>query len=309
MKTADREKLLRLLPCPARELVPLAPLTTFRIGGPAQILAEPSSSEALLRLIKIIRQENIAFFYMGLGSNLLVSDEGFDGVVIKAQGDLNTISVKDSLISAGPGARLLDVTAKAAANNLSGMETLSGIPGSLGGGSYMNAGAYGGEIADHLLDIEVIDEHNHIVTITKKQIGFGYRSAPALQSKIILSSRFKLAMGERLAIYREMRRVWKLRRAKQPLELPSAGSIFKRPTGDYAGRLIEAVEGKGAQIGGAQVSSKHAGIFVNVGGATASDVAALVREIRRRVYESFGILLETEIKPVGFDHDPFAITQ
>jgi UDP-N-acetylmuramate dehydrogenase len=187
------------------------------------------------------------------------------------------------------------------------MEQLSGIPGSVGGGLYMNAGAYGGEISDHLVEVDVLTEANEIATLSKAEINFGYRSAPLLQDKVVLASRYQLAPGAPDEIYHEMRRVWKLRRDKQPLDFPSAGSIFKRPAGDYAGRLIEAVDGKGARIGGAMVSPKHAGIFINYEHATAADVAALIREIRRRVYSQFGVMLETEVKPIGFAHDPFEI--
>ena len=288
--------------------MPLAPLTTFRIGGPAQILAEPGTERELHDLLRVIADERVPSFYLGHGSNLLISDDGFDGIVIHARGDLCTISMQSNMVCAGPGARLLDLTAFAAAHQLTGMEPLSGIPGSVGGGLYMNAGAYGGEISDTLFDVDVLTPDLKKITLRRDEIGFHYRTAPALQSAVILHSRYVLLPGDRMNIYREMRRVWKLRRAKQPLDFPSAGSVFKRPPGDYAGRLIEEIGGKGTRIGGALVSPKHAGIFVNAGGAAAADVVALVREIRRRVYEHFHILLELEIKPVGFAGDPFAIT-
>ncbi|HEY3294591.1 MAG TPA: UDP-N-acetylmuramate dehydrogenase [bacterium] len=307
MIPARCERLLRQISCPAKALEPLAPLTTFHIGGPAQILAEVRSTDDVVELMKLLTQEQVPFFYLGLGSNLLVSDAGFDGVVIRATGELCRIELSHGHIRAGSGARLLDVTIFAAAQGLSGMETLCGIPGSVGGGLYMNAGAYGGEIADTFVAADALTADGRIVTLTKDEIGFGYRSAPALQNVLILESRYALAKGEPGKIYSEMRRVWKLRREKQPLDFPSAGSMFKRPPGDYAGRLIEAVGGKGLQIGGARVSPKHAGIFVNAGNATAADVTALVREIRRRVYEKFGIMLQTEVKPVGFEADPFTI--
>ncbi|MBU0507486.1 UDP-N-acetylmuramate dehydrogenase, partial [bacterium] len=263
----------------------------------------------LVKLFRLLHEEEVPVFYLGHGSNILVADDGFDGLVVRSGGELATIRVHGNVLQAGPAARLLDLTAFAAAAGLSGMETLSGIPGSVGGGLYMNAGAYGGEIADTLQSVDVLTENNEIQTVAQSEVDFGYRSAPALQDKIILTSRYSLVTGEKPHIYSEMRRVWKQRRAKQPLEFPSAGSIFKRPPGDYAGRLIEAVGGKGTQIGGAMVSSKHAGIFVNTGNATAADVCALVREIRKRVYETFHVLLEPEVKPVGFAQDPFAITQ
>jgi UDP-N-acetylmuramate dehydrogenase len=187
------------------------------------------------------------------------------------------------------------------------MEPLSGIPGTVGGGLYMNAGAYGGEISDTLIETDVITPEGEQRTVKKEEVGFGYRSAPRLQPMIILRSRYQLSQGEKQNIFGEMRRVWRLRRDKQPLDFPSAGSIFKRPPGYFAGKLIEDVDGKGLRIGGAMVSPKHAGIIINAGGATAADVSALIREIRRRVYEKFHVLLENEIKPVGFQEDPFAI--
>lgn len=171
----------------------------------------------------------------------------------------------------------------------------------------MNAGAYGSEISDTFVEADVLDADGHVHTLSRQAIRFDYRSAPEFQNVIILESRYVLTPEKKEKIYAEMRRVWKLRRAKQPLDFPSAGSIFKRPPGDYAGRLIEAVHGKGERVGGAMVSPKHAGFFVNAGGATANDVASLIREIRHRVYETFGVLLEPEVKPVGFEDDPFAI--
>jgi UDP-N-acetylmuramate dehydrogenase len=304
----QRSQLLAQISCPARELVSLAPLTTFRIGGPAQIFAEPRSERELHELLRLIKDEQIPFFYLGHGSNLVVSDDGFNGIVIRARGDLCSLSIQNEIVCAGPSARLLDLTAFIAARRLSGVEPLAGIPGSVGGGLYMNAGAYGAEISDTLVEVDVLTADLKKMTLRRDEIGFQYRSAPALQHSVILQSRYAPRPGDRLNIYREMRRVWKLRRAKQPLDFPSAGSVFKRPPGDYAGRLIEEINGKGMRIGGAIISAKHAGFVVNAGNATAADVTALVREIRSRVYERFHILLEPEIKPVGFAGDPFAIT-
>jgi UDP-N-acetylmuramate dehydrogenase len=308
MNLSQRDLAVRHIKCSFKLREPLAQHTTFRIGGPAEIFAEPSNVNQLLDLLRLIRAENLPHFYLGLGSNILVSDDGFDGVVIKARGDLCRIGVVGGQLFSGPGARLLDLTCFAARLHLSGMEPLCGIPGSVGGGLWMNAGAYGGEICQTVVEVDVVEEDITRKTLLNNEIGFAYRSAPALRNVVILESRYRLASGETKQIYGEMRRVWKLRRLKQPLAFPSAGSIFKRPPGDYAGRLIEAVKGKGTRIGGAMVSEKHAGIFVNVGGATADDVTSLVREIRRRVNGQFGIMLETEVKPVGFTKDPFLIT-
>jgi UDP-N-acetylmuramate dehydrogenase len=307
MKTAVRDRFLQRLSCPITADEPLAHHTTFCIGGRAAIFARPRSIQELITVQHVVQNENVSCFYLGLGSNILISDDGFDGVVIQASGDLCCIEKKAEMICAGPGARLLDLTAFAATHGLSGMERLSGIPGSVGGGLYMNAGAYGAEICDTFVEADVLDAIGQVRTISRQAVHFDYRSAPEFQNVIVLESRYVLTPDEPRKIYTEMRHVWKLRRAKQPLDLPSAGSIFKRPPGDFAGRLIEAVHGKGERVGGAMVSPKHAGIFVNTGGATAQDVAALIREIRCRVYETFGILLEPEVKAVGFKDDPFAI--
>lgn len=307
MDPAARNRLARTLPGTVREHASLAPFTTFQIGGPAELLVDVRTADELTELMRVLRAEGVRWFYLGHGSNILISDAGFDGVVIRATGDLARIGSDGGVIHAGPAARLLDLTLFAADLSLSGMEALSGIPGSVGGGLFMNAGAYGGEIADTVVDVDVLTADNATHTLAKGAVGFGYRSAPALQQALILESRYRLRPAEKKDIYKEMRRVWKLRREKQPLDFPSAGSIFKRPPNDFAGRLIEAVGGKGMRIGGAMVPLKHAGIFINAGNATAADVTALMREIRRRVYNQFGILLETKVRPVGFSEDPFAI--
>ncbi len=299
--------LVKRRPCALRENVQLAPLTTFRVGGPADILAEPTSETELLNLLRALRELKIPYFYLGLGSNVLVSDFGIRGVVIRSHGELANISRDGAIISAGPAARLLFLTTFAAKQSLSGLEPLSGIPGTVGGGLYMNAGAYGGEISDTILDVRVITPELKIKTMTKQDIAFGYRSVPELRNVIVLTSRYELTPGDQTAIYAEMRRVWHLRREKQPVEFPSAGSIFKRPLGDYAGRLIEAAGCKGLRIGGAIVPTTHAGIFVNDRAGTATEIATLIQTVRRRVRDQFNVTLENEVIPIGFDADPFAV--
>lgn len=294
-------------PCVLRENVHLAPLTTFRAGGPADIVAEPSNENELLTLLRAIRELDIPHFYLGLGSNILVSDDGIRGVVIRSRGELTDISRDDLTISAGPAARLLFLTTFAAQHSLTGLEPLSGIPGTVGGGLFMNAGAYGGEISDTFVDVRVITPELEIETLSSRDISFGYRSAPEFRDVIILASRYRLKPGDQTSIYAEMRRVWHLRREKQPVEFPSAGSIFKRPPGDFAGRLIEAAGCKGLRIGGATVPATHAGIFVNDRAGTATEIATLVQLVRRRVRDQFNVTLENEVIPIGFDADPFAV--
>lgn len=305
-----RDKLAKLsqyAPCAMRENIVLAPLTTFRVGGKADVLAEPSTENELLLLLQRLRELELPYFYLGLGSNILVSDQGFRGIVIRARNELANITRTNSILTAGPAARLLLLTTFAAQHSLSGLEPLSGIPGSVGGGLYMNAGAYGGEISDTLIDVRVIASDLKIVTLSKSDISFGYRSAPELRNCIVLSSRYSLQVSNQSDIFSAMRRVWHLRRQKQPIEFPSAGSIFKRPPGDFAGRLIEASGCKGMRIGGAIVPPKHAGIFVNDRAGSATEIASLIKSVRIRVSEQFHITLENEIIPIGFDADPFAV--
>ena len=301
------QELIKRRPCALRENVQLAPLTTFRVGGLADILAEPASESELVKLLRALRELEIPYFYLGLGSNILVSDSGVRGVVIRSHRELANISRHGTIISAGPAARLLFLTTFAAQQSLSGLEPLSGIPGTVGGGLYMNAGAYGGEISDTFLDVRVITPDLEIKTLTKQDIAFGYRSAPELRNVIVLTSRYELKRGDQTATYAEMRNVWHLRREKQPVEYPSAGSVFKRPHGDFAGRLIEAAGCKGLRNGGAIVPTTHAGIFVNDRGGTATEIASLIQTVRRRVFDKFNVMLDNEVIPIGFDADPFAI--
>lgn len=300
-------ELLKAAPCLIRENIPLAPLTTFRVGGLARLFAEPQTEQELRELMTRIADLGLSFFYLGLGSNLLVADEGFAGIVIRARGELCNIWYDGEYVSAGPGARLLLLTTFAAHHSLSGMEPLSGIPGSVGGGLYMNAGAYGGEISDTFVDVGVLTKDNRIELYRKNDIVFSYRKAPELQTVVVLTSRYKPAQGDAYKIVQEMRRVWMLRRDKQPIDFPSAGSIFKRPPGDFAGRLIEEAGCKGLRIGGAVVPHQHAGIFINDRAGTATDIATLIRTVRKRVFDKFDVLLETEILPIGFETDPFRI--
>jgi UDP-N-acetylmuramate dehydrogenase len=300
-------ELLKAAPCLIRENISLAPLTTFRVGGLARLFAEPQTEHELHELMTRIADLGLSFFYLGLGSNLLVADEGFAGIVIRARGELCKIWHDGEYVCAGPGARLLLLTTFAAQHSLSGMEPLSGIPGSVGGGLYMNAGAYGGEISDTFVDVGVLTKDNRIERYKKNDIAFSYRKAPELQTVVVLTSRYKPAQGDAYKIMQEMRRVWMLRRDKQPIDFPSAGSIFKRPLGDFAGRLIEEAGCKGLRFGGAVVPHQHAGIFINDRAGTATDIATLIRTVRKRVFDKFNVLLETEILPIGFETDPFRI--
>lgn len=292
-----------------REWEPLGPWTTWRIGGPARLFAQPRRLPELISLIDILRAEGLPWFFLGLGSNVLISDDGFPGVVIRPEGEFTAVHLEGGEIVAGPMVRLLDLTIFAARQSLSGLEALCGIPGSVGGALYMNAGAFGDQISGKLRCLELLGPGGNIQMLDRGEIDFQYRSAPRLQEGIILRSWFTLARNARQRVWAAMREVWKQRRANQPLDLPSAGSVFKRPPGDFAGRLVEAAGGKGVRIGRAMVSEKHANFFINVGGASAADMVALIQKVRTMVLEKFGVLLEPEVKPVGFAQDPFAIAQ
>lgn len=286
---------------------PLGPRTTWRIGGPARLFAQPRRLSELKKLLDILRSEELPWFFLGLGSNVLISDDGFPGVVIQPQSEFKDTRLEGNDIVVGPMARLFDVTVFAAHHSLSGLERLCGIPGSVGGGLYMNAGAYSSNISDKLEHLELLEPDGEIQILKRSEIDFSYRIVPRLQKGIILHSRFSLVQQAPQLIWAEMRETWKMRRSSQPLEFPSAGSVFKRPKEDFAGRLVEAAGAKGLRIGDAIVSKKHANFFINIGHATATDMVALIRRVRTLVLEKFGVQLELEVKPIGFPQNPFAI--
>jgi UDP-N-acetylmuramate dehydrogenase len=308
LRDSHLQTILRHCGAFVREKEPLGPWTTWRIGGPARLFAQPTRLPELLQLFDILRMEQIPWVFLGLGSNVLVSDSGFAGVVIRPKGEFETLHIENGEIVAGPTARLFDLTVFAARRGLSGMESLCGIPGSVGGGLFMNAGAFGGQISDRLKHLELLEPGGTTRTLEQAEVSFTYRAAPRLREGIVLHSHFSLEQKESRQIWSAMREVWNRRRRSQPLDMPSAGSVFKRPPGDFAGRLIEAVGVKGLRIGGAAVSTKHANFFVNVGGATAADIVALVRKVRHLVYDKFGVWLEPEVKLLGFSENPFEVT-
>ncbi len=283
-----------------REDEPLSEHTSFRIGGPADLWLEPEDLESLQAALKAVVDCDVRYFLIGEGSNLLVSDSGFRGVIIRLGGGFRKIDTHGSSLISGTAVSLKDLTREAQRHGLEGIAPLCGIPGSVGGGIIMNAGAYGADLADTLDWVEVIEPGESSVRILKNRITFGYRMAVELQGKIVTALCLQLNQGDPDDIQAEMDRVDRLREQSQPLEFPSAGSVFKRPPGDYAGRVLEAVGAKGLTIGGAQVSTKHANFIVNRGNATAADVLALMKELRKRVRKEFGIELEQEIRQVGF---------
>lgn len=276
---------------------PMAKHTTFKIGGAADIFVTPETKEALLAIIGFCKEENIPVTVVGNGSNLLVSDDGIDGVVICTE-NINYVNLEGDLITSGAGAFLAVVANTAAKAELAGLEFAAGIPGTIGGGAFMNAGAYGGELKDVIETVTALDKNGNVKTFKNSECAFGYRTS-IFAEYVILEVTVRLKKGKKEEILDIMKDLAQRRRDKQPLEYPSAGSTFKRPEGYFAGKLVEDAGLKGYAIGGAQVSEKHSGFVINKGGATAKDVLDLVKYIKSQVKEKFGVELQEEIKLIG----------
>ena len=280
---------------------PMKNHTSFRTGGNAELFAIPSSDDEIKAIMNICKEENVAYFVLGNGSNILVPDEGIRNRVVIYLGDnLSYINEKeDGTIVAGAGTKLIQLCRYAQNNSLSGLEFAYGIPGSVGGAAYMNAGAYGGEMKDVLVKCNHINEDGTEGSFVGDEMDLSYRhSAYSSGKKIITSVEIKLNKGDKDKIAEEMRDYLGRRKDKQPLEYPSAGSVFKRPEGYFAGALIEQSGLKGKRIGGAMVSEKHAGFIINYDNATTTDVLELIDFCRETVKEKFGVTLEAEIKTV-----------
>ena len=279
---------------------PMKKHTTFKIGGPADIFCEPGDIEEIKNVLYVLKKYKIDFFIMGNGSNLLVADKGIRGAVIKIGDKMNDIKVCGNRIYVQSGA-LLSKTANAALKNkLTGMECISGIPGSIGGAIYMNAGAYGAEISQIVNSVTYITPEGEIKTVLGKDMAFGYRKSFFTGSdNVIVYCELQLEEGNGEEISAKMKDVSAKRVSKQPLSMPSAGSVFKRPEGYFAGKLIEDCGLKGFSSGGAEISNLHAGFIVNKGDATAQDVLNVIKHVQSEVYNKFGVMLETEIKILG----------
>ena len=279
---------------------PMSRHTTFRIGGPADFYLCPHSTKEVQEIVEICKEENLPYFVLGNGSNLLVSDKGYRGVVIQLWKNFSDITVKDCCIQAKAGALLSKVATEALEAGLTGMEFASGIPGTIGGAAFMNAGAYGGEMKDIIKSVKVLDTQGEVRVLPKEELKMGYRTSIVKEKGYtVLSVELELSKGNREEIRNTMEDLKERRTSKQPLEMPSAGSTFKRPEGYFAGKLIMDSGLRGFSVGGAQVSEKHCGFVVNKGGATAMDVLNLIREVQRRVKEQFGVDLETEVRFLG----------
>lgn len=284
-----------------RDNEPLSAHTTFRIGGPARYYLVPETADEIREGMAFAKEKNLPYLVIGRGSNLLFPDEGYAGVIIEIGKGMEQIEVEmgaeSGTVRAQAGVSLGVLAAAAARESLSGLEFASGIPGTLGGAVTMNAGAYGGEIKDCIVSATVLDEQGIECVLDREQLQLGYRSS-VIQKKeyIVLDAVFELPKGNREAIQEHMRELNAKRRDKQPLEYASAGSTFKRPEGYFAGKLIQDAGLRGYRVGDAEVSEKHCGFVINRGNATASEVRQLIGEVQKKVYESFGVRLEPEVK-------------
>ncbi|HFD2051589.1 TPA: UDP-N-acetylmuramate dehydrogenase [Clostridium perfringens] len=280
---------------------PMSEHIYFRVGGPADILVTPVNEEQVVNTLKLCREYNVPYFILGNGSNILVKDGGISGVVIKFN-KLNKITTEGNCVTAQSGALLKDVSKAALENNLRGFEFACGIPGSIGGAVFMNAGAYDGEMAHVIKSARVIDENCNIKNLTKEELELGYRSSIVMKKGyVVIEATVELESGEYASIKDKIDDLTNRRESKQPLEYPSAGSTFKRPEGYFAGKLIQDSGLKGFSIGGAAVSEKHSGFVINKGGATAKDVLDVIAHVQKTVKENFDVELNTEVRIIGRD--------
>ena len=274
--------------------------TTLRIGGPADYFVTPMTKEELQDMVIFCEKKEVPWYVLGNGSNLLVADRGIRGVVISLEKGWNMVRAEGTCIEAGAGALLSKAAKAAAAEALTGLEFAAGIPGSIGGALVMNAGAYGGEIRDVLREAEVLTKDGDVLRLSADELKLGYRTSCIPKNQyLVLRAVFELQKGNPQAILARMEELAVARREKQPLEYPSAGSTFKRPQGYFAAKLIDDAGLRGLAVGDAQVSEKHCGFVVNKGQATANDVRALCAKVQQKVYETFGVNLELEVKQVG----------
>ena len=295
------EKLQKLLG-EAKVLVkePMASHTTFKIGGPADYFVKPETVEELAAVLKLCKEEEVPYFILGNGSNLLVGDKGFRGVVIQLYKNFDGMTIEGTTVTAKAGAMLVRVAKESGKAGLTGLEFASGIPGTIGGAMVMNAGAYGGEMKDVVTSVTVLAKDGEIKKLSGEEMNFRYRgSVVEDEDYIVLEAVMELKEGNLEEIQARMAELTVQRKTKQPIEFPSAGSTFKRPEGYFAGKLIQDAGLRGFQVGGAQVSEKHCGFVINAGGATAADVMSLMQQVSDKVNEEFGVTLEPEVKRIG----------
>ncbi len=279
---------------------PLKNYTSMKVGGPCDILVKPADLDQLRKIYQLCRSENYPVFFMGNGTNLVVRDKGIQAVVILSHPHLQKIEKRDSIITAECGILLKDLAHFALSHSLSGLEFAAGIPGTLGGAVIMNAGAYGGEMKDVVTRTWYLDRDGEVKVLSGPEHQFAYRKSYISEQKgLVLRSEMKLRPGTPAEIQAIMNDLQQKREDKQPLDMPSAGSVFKRPEGHFTGKLIQDCGLKGYSIGGAQVSVKHSGFIVNTGNASARDIIDLIQYIQDTVFDNFGVRLETEVRVVG----------
>lgn len=285
---------------------PMSQHITFRVGGPAEWFVRVSTTEQLKQVIALCKEQEEPYFVIGNGSDLLVSDSGVRGVVIRLTGEFEEITAKENVnegmceICAGAGGLLATLSLRAGKKGFTGLEFANGIPGTVGGAVLMNAGAYGGEIKDTIVAADVMTKEGEVRRLGKEELQLSYRHSAMMESgDIILKAYFTLTVRPKLQIFAIMESYRKARQEKQPLEYPSAGSTFKRPVGYFAGKLIQDAGLQGYRVGGAMVSTKHAGFVINAGGATADEVYRLIQHIKKTVKEKFQVELEPEVRFLG----------
>lgn len=294
------EKYALSLECSAEREVSMKNYTSFKVGGPAELFLSPEDAGQTAKLVRFCEKEEIPVFVLGKGSNLLVSDRGIKGAVIYTGKQCGISMVDENTVRAQSGASLAQLCTFALENSLSGLEFAYGIPGTVGGAVFMNAGAYGGEMKDVLLNSEYVSTDGTSGELDNEAMELSYRhSAYENSNLVITAASVRLAPADRNEIKSTMNDILTRRKEKQPLEYPSAGSTFKRPEGNFAGALIEQCGLKGVSVGGAQVSEKHAGFIINRGGATAADILSLIKHVQARVKAQTGVSLETEIRLIG----------
>ncbi|MEK7818455.1 MAG: UDP-N-acetylmuramate dehydrogenase [Bacteroidota bacterium] len=286
---------------------PMAKYTSFRIGGPADFYCEPIDKKDLISLVQYFSKEKFPFIIIGRGSNLLISDEGIRGAVINLEKQLNSLTIKDEIVTAESGARLAIFVDFCIQRSLVGVEMLAGIPGTIGGAVVMNAGAYGGEISDNLTEVEIL-RNGELKKIKKSEAEFSYRHS-AFSNDIVLSASFKLQKGDVSQLLNRRRELLLKRNSSQPLNLPNSGSVFKNPIGTHAGKLVEEAGLKGFQFGGAKISDKHGNFIVNLGDAKAKDIIELIHTAQDKVFARTNIKLQLEVKLVGFTEDEMVLVK
>ena len=280
---------------------PMSKYTSMRVGGPADYYLEPADKLDLVAIIKYFQKNDFPYLMLGRGSNLLFSDEGLRGAAINLEACLSTVRMEGELVIADAGVHMAKFVDFCIQQSLAGVEMLAGIPGSVGGAIVMNAGAHGGETSDHVVEVEVL-RAGELQKVKKEEAGFAYRQS-GFAHDIVLSASFRLVKGNKEELMARRREMILKRNITQPLNLPNSGSMFKNPPGNHAAKLIEQAGLKGKRVGNAQISEKHANFIVNLGGAKASDVQTLVDLARRTVHQNTGVLLELEVKFVGFPNE------